>query len=502
VTDPVLGDLAPQDVRVRFAPSPTGFLHVGGVRTGLFNWAFARHFGGTLVLRIEDTDVARSTTEAESYVLDSLRWLGIEWDEGPVVGGRYGPYRQSERLDVYADIARRLDAAGHAYYCYCSQEELDDRRERARAEGRTPGYDGHCRALTEDEIATFRAEQREPVLRLRMPDHTITFHDLVRGEISFEPEHVPDFVLLRGNGQPLYTLVNPVDDALMHITHVLRGEDLLSSTPRQIALYDALRSIGVGEGPPRFGHLPFVMGEGNRKLSKRDPGAGLDEYRRRGFLPEGLLNYLALLGWAIAEDRDIFTMKEMVEAFDIGRVNPNPARFDLKKCEAINAAHLRLLPVEDLAERMVAYLQEAGLLDDPVGESDRATLLAAAPLVGERMTVLGEAVDMLGFLFVDEGRFEVDPTDAAKVLNEDGLAVVKASRAALEPLTDWTTANIESALRDALVEQMGLKPRHAFGPVRVAVTGRRISPPLFESMELLGRERSLRRLESASARAE
>jgi len=500
VADPVLGDLAPADVRVRFPPSPTGNLHVGNVRSALFNWVFARHYGGKLVLRVEDTDLARHSEEAVDYLMRSLEWLGIDWDEGPGVGGPYAPYRQSERFDTYADIARRLHEAGHAYYCYCSQEELDERRERARAEGRTPGYDGHCRALTEEEVARFRTESREPVLRLRMPDHTITFHDLVRGEISFEPEHVPDFVLVRGNGHPLYTLVNPVDDALMHITHVLRGEDLLSSTPRQIALYDALAAIGVGDGPPRFGHLPFVMGEGNRKLSKRDPSSGLDEYRRRGFLPEGLLNYLALLGWAIAEDRDIFTMQEMIEAFDIGRVNPNAARFDPKKCEAINAAHLRMLPVDELAERMVPYLQQAGLLGAPVSGPDRTALLAAAPLVSERMTVLGDAVDMLGFLFVDEQRFEIDPTDGAKVLNEDGVAVVKASKAALEPLTAWTTAEIETALRAALVEQMGLKPRHAFGPVRVAVTGRRISPPLFESMELLGRERSLNRLESASAR--
>jgi glutamyl-tRNA synthetase len=495
---PVLGDLAPEDVRVRFPPSPTGNLHVGNVRSALFNWVFARHFGGRLVLRIEDTDVTRHSEESVDYLMRSLQWLGIDWDEGPGVGGPHAPYRQSERLDIYADIARRLLEAGKAYYCYCSVEELDDRRERARAQGRTPGYDGHCRALTAEQVASFRAESREPVLRLRMPDHTITFDDLVRGPISFEPDHVPDFVLVRGNGHPLYTLVNPVDDALMQITHVLRGEDLLSSTPRQIALYDALASIGVGNGPPRFGHLPIVMGEGNRRLSKRDAGAGLDEYRERGFLPEGLLNYLALLGWAIAEDRDIFTMAEMIEAFDVTRVNPNPARFDLKKCEAINGAHLRALPVEDLAERMVPYLQRAGVLGEEVGTADRATLSAAAPLVSERMTVLGEAVDMLGFLFVDEDRFAVDPTDAAKALTEDGVAVVKTSRAALEVLPEWTTEAIEAALRDALVEQMGLKPRHAFGPVRVAVTGRRVSPPLFESMELLGRERSLRRLDSAS----
>jgi glutamyl-tRNA synthetase len=498
VTDRVLGGLAPEQVRVRFPPSPTGDLHVGNVRSALFNWVFARHFGGKLVLRIEDTDLARHSEESVEYLMRSLRWLGIDWDEGPHVGGPHAPYRQSERFEVYSDIAQRLLEAGRAYYCYCSVEELDERRDRARAEGRTPGYDGHCRALTREEVAAFESEAREPVLRLRMPDHTITFDDLVRGEISFEAEHVPDFVLVRGNGHPLYTLVNPVDDALMEITHVLRGEDLLSSTPRQIALYDALRSVGVGNGPPRFGHLPIVMGEGNRRLSKRDAGAGLDEYRERGFLPEGLLNYLALLGWSIAEDRDIFTMQEMVDAFDISRVNPNPARFDLKKCEAINAVHLRALPVQELADRIVPYLQAAELLGDPVTEEERQTLSAAAPLVSERITVLGEAVDMLGFLFVSENRFVHDPDDAAKVLTEDGIAVVKASRAALEPLQEWTTAAIEQALRAALVEEMGLKPRHAFGPVRVAVTGRRISPPLFESMELLGRERSLRRLDTAS----
>jgi glutamyl-tRNA synthetase len=495
--DAVLGDLAPEDVRVRFPPSPTGNLHVGNVRSALFNWVFARHYGGRFVLRIEDTDQARHSEESVEYLLQSLRWLGIDWDEGPEVGGPHAPYRQSERFDVYADIARRLQEAGKAYHCYCSVEELDERRERAKAEGRTPGYDGHCRELTEEQVARFRAEGREPVLRLRMPDHSITFHDLVRGEISFSPDHVPDFVLVRGNGHPLYTLVNPVDDALMRITHVLRGEDLLSSTPRQIALYDALRSIGIGDGPPGFGHLPIVMGEGNRRLSKRDAGAGLDEYRERGFLPEGLLNYLALLGWAIAEDRDVFTVQEMVQAFDIGRVNPNPARFDLKKCEAINAVHLRALSAQELAERMVPYLQRAGLLDDEVTDADRQTLLAAAPLVSARMAVLGEAVDMLGFLFVAEDRFTLDPDDAAKALTDDGVAVVKAARAALEPLGDWTTAAVEAALREALVDQMGLKPRHAFGPVRVAVTGRRVSPPLFESMELLGRERSLRRLSAA-----
>jgi glutamyl-tRNA synthetase len=471
---------------------------VGLARTALFNWAYARHVGGTFVFRIEDTDAARDSQESYETLLEVMRWLGLDWDEGPEVGGPYGPYRQSERFDIYADVARRLREAGRAYHCYCSQEELEERNEAARAAGRTPGYDGQCRSLTEEQVAAYEAEGRKPVLRFRMPDRAITFEDLVRGEITFQAEHVPDFVLVRGNGHPLYTLVNPVDDALMEITHVLRGEDLLSSTPRQIALYEALAEIGVGNGvTPRFGHLPYVMGQGNKKLSKRDPESNLLSYRDKGFLPEGLLNYLALLGWAIAEDRDIFTMEEMVEAFTVERVNPNPAKFDIKKCEAINAAHLRALDVEDLTDRMVPYLQSAGVLGEKVTSEQQALLREAAPLVHERMVTLGESVEMLGFLFVDESRFERDPADAEKMLNEDGRTVVKAAHDALASLDAWETEAIDNALRQALVEELGLKPRNAFGPVRVAVTGRRISPPLFESLELLGRERSLARLSSA-----
>jgi glutamyl-tRNA synthetase len=495
----VLGDLAPEKVRVRFPPSPTGSLHVGNVRSALFNWAFARHFGGTLVLRIEDTDLARNTPEGYASVIDSLRWLGLDWDEGPEVGGPYEPYLQSERFDKYASVAERLHESGYAYDCYCSQEEVDERREAAKAEKKTSGYDGHCRDLDEHRKATFIAEGRMPVLRFRMPDEPIVFTDLVRGEITFLPENVPDYVLVRANGHPLYTLVNPVDDALMDITHVLRGEDLLSSTPRQIALYRALAELGIGNGSPRFGHLPIVMGEGNKRLSKRDRGAGLTEYIERGFLPEGVLNYLALLGWGIAEDRDVFTLDEMAEAFDIRRVNPNAARFDLKKCEAINAAHLRMLSVDELTDRMVPVLQQAGVLPESVTDEQRSLLAEAAPLVQERMTTLGEAVEMLGFLFVDEEAFERDATDAEKLLGEDGVGVVRTAHDALEKLDSWETSSIEQALRDALVDGLGLKPRHAFGPVRVAVTGRRVSPPLFESMELLGRERSLQRLADVPA---
>ncbi|WP_405068012.1 glutamate--tRNA ligase [Kribbella sp. NBC_01510] len=495
--DDVLGGLEPNQVRVRFPPSPTGLLTVGNIRSALFNWAFARHYGGKLVLRIEDTDTARNTEEGYQYTYDSLRWLGLTWDEGPEVGGDFGPYLQSERMDVYADVVAKLLAADKAYHCYCSQEELDQRREAARTAGEHSGYDGHCRTLTEEQVKAYVDEGRRPVVRLRMPDRPIVFDDLVRGEITFLPENLGDYVLVRANGYPLYPLVNPVDDALMGITHVLRGEDLLPSTPRQIALYEALADIGIGSGrTPRFGHLPFVMGEGNKRLSKRDKGSGLGEYMERGFLPEGLLNYLALLGWSIADDRDVFTMDEMIKAFDIRKVNSNAARFDPKKCEAINAAHMRMLPADEFGSRMIPFLAAAGLLPAEPSDEQLAVLRAAVPLVQERMNTLSESVDMLGFLFVDEDAFTVDSDAAAKVLTGDAGAVLEASAKALADV-EWTTEAIEAALRASLIDGLGLKPKNAFGPVRVAISGRRISPPLFESLELLGREKSLHRLERA-----
>ncbi|MGI9197243.1 MAG: glutamate--tRNA ligase [Candidatus Nanopelagicales bacterium] len=483
-------------IRVRFCPSPTGNPHVGMVRTALFNWAFARHHGGTFVFRIEDTDAARDSEESYRMLLDSLRWLGLDWDEGPEVGGPYGPYRQSERMDIYADVARRLVEGGFAYPCYCTAEELEARREQARKEGRTPGYDGHCRDLTADQHDALAAEGREAAIRLRMPDQDWTWDDLVRGEVTFGREHVPDYVIVRANGDPLYTLVNPVDDALMRITHVLRGEDLLSSTPRQLAMYQALAAIGVGDGAnPRFGHLPYVMGEGNKKLSKRDPESSLLMYREEGYLPEALLNYLALLGWSMGEDREFFSLAEMAEAFDVARVSPNPARFDLKKCTAINGDWIRALTPEALAQRIVPFLQQAGLVETPISGEEWAVLMEAVPLVQERMETLGQAVGMLGFLFVAESAFAIDADQ--DVSDDQSQQVIAASLDALTGLQDWAAEAIEASLRAALIDGLGLKPKVAFGAVRIAVTGRRVSPPLFESMAILGRERTLGRMTAA-----
>ena len=485
-------------VRARFSPSPTGIPHVGLVRTALFNWAFARHNKGRLVFRIEDTDASRDSEESYAALLDALGWLGLDWDEGVEVGGPHGPYRQSQRGEIYADVAQRLLAAGELYESFSSNEEVDARH---RSAGRDPklGYDNFDRDLTDEQRAAFRAEGRQPVLRLRMPDEDITFTDLVRGEITFKVGSVPDPVLVRASGDPLYTLTNPVDDALMRITHVLRGEDILPSTPRQIALYAALRRIGLADFTPSFGHLPLVRGDGNRKLSKRDPESNLFLYRERGFLSEGLLNYLSLLGWSIGDDRDVFSITELVEAFDVTRVNPNAARFDLKKAEAINAAHLRALPVDEFVERVTPYLIAADVLPAQPDQASIDALTTLAPMVQERISVLSEAAGMLRFLFTAEDSFAPEPESAAKALGSDARPVLDASVSALSALPEWTTPNIERALKEALVDGLGLKPRKAFAPVRVAVTGRTVSPPLYESMELLGRERTLGRLHRAQS---
>lgn len=473
------------DVRVRFCPSPTGTPHVGLIRTALFNWAYARHTGGKLIFRIEDTDAERDSEESYLQLLDALRWLRIDWDEGIDVGGPNEPYRQSQRTEIYQGVIDQLKASGHLYESYATGEEIEARN---IANGRDPkqGYDNFERELTEAEREAFRAEGRQPALRLRVPDTDLSFDDLVRGEITFPVGSFTDFVVVRPNGAPLYTFVNPVDDALMGVTHVLRGEDLLSSTPRQIALYTALIEIGVTEFIPRFGHLPYVMGEGNKKLSKRDPESNLFHHRDRGFIPEGLINYLALLGWSLAHDRDVFSIAEMVEAFDVVDVNPNPARFDVKKAESINGDHIRMLEVQDFADRLLPYLE--GLIRD---DADRARLLAAAPLVQERMQLLGEARGLLAFLFTPDDEIVVE-ADAAP--GDEGIEVLDAAIDILPAVAPWNTEAIEAALRAELIDARGIKPRLAFGPLRSALSGRRVSPPLFESMELLGRESTLARL--------
>ena len=438
----------PAHVRVRFCPSPTGTPHVGMIRTALFNWAEARATGGKLIFRIEDTDAVRDSEESYNQILESLRWLGIDWDEGIDVGGPHGPYRQSERGDIYKDVAAKLLEAGYAYESFSTPDEI---KERNLAAGRPAefGYDGYDRDLTEEQKAAFRAEGRKPALRIRMPDEDIAFDDLIRGTIEFKAGSVPDYVIVRPNGDPLYTLTNPVDDAMMDVNVVLRGEDLLSSTPRQIVLYRYLMELGIAKQMPLFGHMPYVMGQGNKKLSKRDPA--------------------------------------------------NPARFDIDKAISINAEHIRMLEPQDFLNRSVPYLHRDGVVSadnwDALTDREKAVLTASAPLIQPRVRLLGEVAGMVGSLLSTEEYLE-PADDARKQLKDSAADVLDAAVAALEGVdeADWKTDNLHETLNKALVEDGGYKPRLAFGPVRVAISGRRVSPPLFESMEIVGKPLTIARL--------
>ena len=480
-------------VKVRFAPSPTGDLHVGNIRTALFDWAYARHTGGTFLFRIEDTDTTRVTDQYIQAAIDTLKWLGLQWDEGPEVGGDNGPYLQSQRLGIYAEWAQKFIDQKDAYYCYCSPDELEAVREEQRKANVAPGYNGHCRDLTEDQIAAFKAQGREAVIRMRMPDGTTTFTDEIRGEVTFDHKFVPDFVLVRADGSPLYTLAVAVDDILMGVTHVLRGEDLLSSTPRQIRVYQAM---GVAiEDYPVFAHLPFVMGQDNAKLSKRNGEVSIAWYREQGYLPEAICNYLALLGWSPGDDRENISMKELTELFTVEKVHSSPARFDMKKLEAINGDKIRALPLEEFATWTMPFLIKAGVITGT--DAQIALVKKALPLIQERIVKLDEAPQLLKFLFVSE--FAVDADAVAKISDAAAKDILKRSLKDLEGVAEWNHESIEAVLRASLIEELGLKPRIAFTALRIATTGSTISPPLFESMELLGKDACLARIATALA---
>jgi glutamyl-tRNA synthetase len=474
-------------VRTRIAPAPSGSIHVGSARTALYNWLFARRNDGVFVLRIEDTDPKRATEESYRAIIEDLRWLGLEWDEGPEVGGQFGPYRQSERLDRYQGVVGSWLDTGVAYRCYCTPEELAERRKAALAGGGTPGYDGRCRHLSDAERATYEAEGRSFAVRFAVPEErTITFDGVVRGPVTTQSKEIPDFVVLRADGSPTYMLAASVDDLQMGITHVIRGEDLMAATPRQLMVREAM---GAGDEPV-WAHLPLLVDDKGRPLSKRWGDVAVSAYRERGYLPEAMVNYLALLGWSYDDRTNIFSMHELIERFSLERVGRNPAAFDVAKLEWLNGHYIRQKSPEELAELLVEPCVRAGLPADT--DEGRRLLTKVAPLVSERMKRLDEAPPMLAFLFGP-----VTPDDkAARVLEGQG-EYLRAAASALEAVEEWTTAAIERALR-ALAEKHGLKPKQAFQPIRAAVTGTLVSPPLFESLELLGREETLARLSAAA----
>jgi glutamyl-tRNA synthetase len=469
-------------VRLRVAPSPTGDPHVGTAYMSLFNLAFVRHEGGAFVLRIEDTDRARFDASSEQQVYDTLHWLGLGWDEGPDVGGPFAPYRQSERLETYQPVVEALLASGHAYHCWCSSERLTEMREAQQKAKQPTGYDRMCLGKTREERAALPGFAEEPVVRMLIPDDApLSFVDLIRGEIS--APRPDDQVLMKTDGFPTYHLANVVDDHEMGITHVVRGEEWIASTPKHLLLYD-----WMGWQRPEFAHMPLLRNTDKSKISKRkNPAARLTWFVDEGFLPEALRNFLALMGYSLPDGREIFSFEEMVETFDWSRVNPVGPVFDVEKLRWLSGHYMREMPAEEIASRLVSFMGIDGAAADLV---TRAT-----PLVQERVATLLEAAGMVGFLLDD--RFFVDPEAAAKQLGPDAKPTLEAARAALADLSSFAAADVEAALREALVDGLGLKPKNAFGPVRVAVTGKTVSPPLFESIELLGRDRTLVRLDAA-----
>jgi glutamyl-tRNA synthetase len=471
-------------VRCRFAPAPSGFLHVGGARTALFNWLFARHHGGVFVLRIEDTDPTRVTPEAIESLKDALQWLGIEWDEGPDVGGPFGPYRQTERLEMYRDVAADLQRRDRAYRCYCTPEELEERRKAAQARGEPPGYDGRCRNLSDEERRVFEAEGRPFAIRFATPGHEVVVHDVIRGDAHFGSSDLKDFVILRSDETPTYLLAAAVDDIRMQMTHVIRGEDLFPSTPRQILIFEAL-----GMDPPRYAHLPLIVGPDRKPLSKRHGAVAVEWFRDQGYLAEALVNYLALLGWSYDEHSELFTRDELTRHFDLDRVSHNPAQFDDKKVLWMNGHYIREVSDDELTERVMPFLREAGL------EADAASVRRAVPHVKERIHTLREAVDMLRFLFTDD----LAPDEkAAKLLGSTDPEHLKEAASRLEAVEDWTDEEITRVLEE-FAQDVNLSKTKAWQPIRAAVTGTTISPPLPESLGVLGRGRTLERLRNAAS---
>jgi glutamyl-tRNA synthetase len=474
--------------RLRVAPSPTGDPHVGTAYMSLFNLGFVRRYGGQFILRIEDTDRARFRADSEQQIYDTLRWLGLTWDEGPDVGGPFAPYRQSERLETYRPFVEQLLAEGHAYHCWCSSERLAQMREEQRAEKRPTGYDRLCLGKTAEERRALGGATDTPVVRMLIPDDPpLTFTDVIRGEVS--APRPDDQVILKADGFPTYHLAVVVDDHLMGITHVVRGEEWISSTPKHVLLYEWL-----GLPVPAFAHMPLLRNADKSKISKRkNPAARLTWFTEQGYLPEALVNFLALLGYGPQGESEIFSFAEFSASFDWAQVNAVGPVFDLQKLDWLNGHYVRELGADEFAERLVDFATRT----DDLSPNAVALLRAGAPLVQERSQTLLQALDLLRFLLVGDSDFVVDEAAANKHLGEAGRPVVEAATAALEPLAEWTASAIEEALRTALVEGLELKPRNAFGPVRVAVTGGTVSPPLFESMEILGRDRSLSRLTAA-----
>lgn len=477
--------------KVRFAPSPTGPFHIGGARSALFNWLVARNKNGKFLVRVEDTDLARSTRESEEDIKAALKWLGLNWDEGIDVGGENGPYRQTERLDIYHKEIQRLLDEGKAYYCYCTEEELEESRTQQLAEGKTPVYNDHCRSLTEEEIAKYKESGRKPVIRLRVPKEGVfAFDDMVRGHVTFQAAGVGDFIIMKSDGIPVYNFAVVVDDALMNITHVIRAEEHLSNTPRQIAIYQAL-----GYDIPKFGHISLILGSDHKKMSKRHGATSVDEYRKMGYLSDAVVNYLALLGWAPKGEQEIFTREELIEQFSMKRVSANDAVFDIEKLNWINFQYMKQLSPEELLELTLPFIINAGYITGPLSDEKKEWLKKVVWFVRDHLYYGAQTPENVK-IFFEELPATTDEEMLDIMSRETSKMIIKSFA---EKLSDLDTFN-ESSIKDVfsnLMKESGIKGKAAFEPVRIALTGEIHGPGLYTLIELFGKEKTIQRLKSS-----
>jgi len=484
-------------IRVRFAPSPTGYLHIGGARTALFNWLYARHYKGTFVLRIEDTDQVRSTEKAVNVILEGMKWLGLDWDEGPGKGGEYGPYYQMKRLHIYQEYTEKLLKDEKAYCCYCTREELANSREKQVRENKSLKYDKHCLNLSEEEKKRYEIEGRKPVIRLKIPAKKIVFNDLLRGEVTFDGELLSDFVIMKSGGIPTYNYAVVIDDALMKITDVMRGDDHISNTPKQIVIYKAL-----GLDVPKFAHIPMIMGQDHSRLSKRHGATSVMEYKKVGYMPEAVVNYIAHLGWSPGDEREIFTKEELIKEFSLDKISKHAAVFSMEKLNWFNSEYLKNMSIDSLTKTLLPFLKEANYIENEESLSPTKIeyIKEVLKLMQGRIKNFSQFIDYADYFFMDKINIESQAFDS--VLNKEGVVgILQALKKKLSTLKCWNEESIENAVRE-VAYSLQIKGGQIIHPTRVALSGKKVGPGLFELMVVLSQNKTVKRLKEAIEKIE
>ena len=481
-----------KEIRVRFAPSPTGYLHIGGARTALFNWLYARHYKGAFVLRIEDTDQARSTEEAVNVILEGMKWLGLDWDEGPEKGGEYGPYYQMQRLHFYQEYTEKLLKDKKAYRCYCSREELAESREKSSKDGENPNYDRHCLNLSEEERKKYEAEGRKPVIRLKIPAKKIVFDDLLRGEVTFDGELIGDFVIMKSDGIPTYNYAVVIDDAMMDITHIMRGDDHISNTPKQILIYEAL-----GLTIPEFSHIPMIMGQDHTRLSKRHGATSVMEYEKMGYIAEAVVNYIAHLGWSSGDEREIFTKEELIKEFSLDKISKHAAVFSMEKLNWVNSEYLKNMPIDSITKMLLPFLKDANYIgeEESLSPEKNEYIKEVVKLLQGRFRNFIQFIEYADYFFTD--KIDIEPQSFQNVLNKQDVPdILQALQEQLSSLEYWNEENIENTVRE-VASSLQIKGGQIIHPTRVALSGKKVGPGLFEMMVVLGKEKTVKRLKEA-----